>query len=496
MKSYLGKRGYVLIKKNFDEKILLDIKNELTVKPYISKDYADNSKPFKVYLENNQKLYIPKYFGIKKFGNPEKINFSEGDNINVNFSGSLREHQIEPVDCCMKAFNSSGGGILSLPCGEGKTACACYMIGALKKKTLVLVHKEFLVNQWIDRILGEESKDNGFLPNSRIGKIQGKIVDIEEKDIVIGMIQSISMKDYPLDTFDSFGFVIIDETHRCPSKEFSKSLQKINSKYMLGLSATPTRKDGLTKVLKWYIGDILFSRKGKTFSNSIVERYIYDCDNEAYCKELNGHYGKINSAGMINQVSEYMPRTEFICSKIKEYTLEKRQILLLSDRKKMLQDIEKIMINNEITCGYYIGGMKKHKLEESTKKTVILATFQMAQEGLDISTIDTIILSTPKTEIEQAVGRIRPKANPNIKVNSPLVIDIVDNFSIFERQGDKRFKFYKKKQYFIETFKVDMNGNNQEKIDTFEPDDSKVKITVKKKEEEIQLNNFSFSGGL
>ena len=261
------------------------------------------------------------------------------------------------------------------------------------------------------------------------------------------------MKDYPLDTFDSFGLVIIDETHRCPSREFSKSLQKINSKYMLGLSATPYRKDGLTKVLKWFIGDIVFSRKGKSSSNSIVERYIYDCDSEAYCKELSGYYGKINSAGMINQLSEFIPRTQFICNKVKECLLENRQILILSDRKNMLRDIEKIMIDNEITCGYYIGGMKRDKLEESTKKQVILATFQMAQEGLDISTIDTIILSTPKTEIEQAVGRIRPKHNSTGESNIPLVIDIVDNFSIFAKQSEKRYNFYKKRNILLNHLK-------------------------------------------
>ena len=135
MKSYLGKRGYVLIKKKWSEDIIIDVKNELTVKPFISKEYADNTKPFKVYLENKEKLYIPKYYGIKKFGKPEKINFSDGYDINLEFDGSLRPHQVEPIDYCMKSFNNEGGGILSLPCGEGKTACACYLIAKLKKNS-------------------------------------------------------------------------------------------------------------------------------------------------------------------------------------------------------------------------------------------------------------------------------------------------------------------------------------------------------------------------
>jgi len=488
MKSYIGKRGYIIYKSTIKEEELEKIKKELTVQPYVNQEYGEPIKPFPIFLENSEKIYIPKDFGIKKFGKPNEIKLKPGDNISLQFNGDLRPHQIEPISKCLEAFETKGGGILSLPCGEGKTACACYLISKLKKKTFVLVHKEFLVNQWIERILQ-------FLPGAKIGKVQGKKIEIEGNDIVIGMIQSISMKTYPVDTFDSFGLVILDEAHRCPSKEFSKSLQKINCKYMLGLSATPDRKDGLTKVLKWFIGDIIFMRKGKSTLNSIVERYIYDCQDSVYCKELLGFYGKINSAGMINQVSEFIPRTQFICQKIRECLLEKRQILLLSDRKEMLKDLEKIIVEHGGTVGYYIGGMKKKKLEESVTKQVILATFQMAQEGLDISTIDTVILSTPKTEIEQAVGRIRPKVGASEDANPPLVIDIVDNFSMFEKQALRRYQFYKKKNYFIETFKVDKDGGNQQKISTHEPVPVK-KEAEKEEKKETTLKGFGFSSDI
>lgn len=468
MKSYIGKRGYVLIKKEWSPEAIAQTKQELTVKPFSSGDFGDTEEPFPVYIENSQKLYIPKFFGLEKFGKPDQINVPPGEDINLTFNGNLRGHQQEPINACLNAFQSKGGGILSLPCGDGKTACACYLISQLKKKTFVLVHKEFLLNQWVERILGG-TDSHAFLPGARVGRIQGKIIDIEDKDIVIGMIQSISMKEYPLNLFDSFGLVILDESHRCPSREFSKALQKINCPYMLGLSATPNRKDGLTKVLKWYIGDIIFSRKGKSATNSIVERYIYDCGDPDYATELSGYMGKINSAGMINNVASYGPRTDFIIQKIIECTLEDRQILILADRREMLKDLEYALNERKITNGFYIGGMKQSSLEESTKKTVILATFQMAAEGLDISTIDTIILGTPKTDIEQAVGRIRPKVGVTPK-NAPLVIDIVDDFSLFSRQAEKRYSFYKKKNYFIETFRASRDGKTIVKTETWEPD--------------------------
>jgi len=497
MKSYIGKRGYILIKKEWSPAIINSIKQELTVTPFTAGDYGESEDPFPVYSENSQKLYIPKYFGIEKFGPADEIRVPPGDDINLEFSGNLRQHQIEPIDACLKGFSTIGGGILSLPCGEGKTACACYLISRMKKKTFVLVHKEFLLNQWIERISGSDGSP-AFLPGARVGRIQGKIIDIENKDIVIGMIQSISMKDYPLDLFDSFGFVILDESHRCPSREFSKALAKINCPYMLGLSATPNRKDGLTKVLKWFIGDILFMRKGKSASNSTVERYIYDCGDLVYAQELTGYYGKLNSAGMINNIAFYIPRTEFIIKKVVECIESERQILILSDRKEMLKDLENMLNEKSITNGYYIGGMKQASLEESAKKQVILATFQMAAEGLDISTIDTIILGTPKTDIEQAVGRIRPKVGVIAK-NTPLVIDIVDDFSMFSRQADKRYTFYKKKNYVIDTYRASRDGNTVTKIDSWNPNEiddddgsKEKKKTTKISKEPPIIKKFSF----
>ena len=87
---------------------------------------------------------------------------------------------------------------------QRKTVLSLKIIAELKKKTLVIVHKGFLLNQWVERI-------HQFLPDARIGKIQGQVIDIDDKDIVIGMLQSLSMKDYPNDMFDSFGLTIVDE---------------------------------------------------------------------------------------------------------------------------------------------------------------------------------------------------------------------------------------------------------------------------------------------
>ena len=100
-----------------------------------------------------------------------------------------------------------------VPCGYGKTVIGLYLASKLGVKTLVVVHKEFLVNQWKERI-------KQFLPYARIGKIQGSKIFVEGYDIVIGMLQSISMKEYPESTFKDFGFVIYDECHHLGAETF------------------------------------------------------------------------------------------------------------------------------------------------------------------------------------------------------------------------------------------------------------------------------------
>ena len=117
---------------------------------------------------------------------------------------------------------------------------ALNIISKLKRKTLVVVHKSFLMNQWEERI-------HTFLPSAKVGKIQGDCMDIEGKDIVLGMLQSLSSKVYPEDMWDSFGLCVFDECHHLSAEVFSKVMTKIVTPYTLGLSGTMTRKDGLAR---------------------------------------------------------------------------------------------------------------------------------------------------------------------------------------------------------------------------------------------------------
>jgi len=201
--TYLGEKGYSIFKECLSVEEQHFIRTELTVKPFIPKSPIQPT-PFPVYLESPLKLYVPRYFGIETYGPPDRILIPSGNNISIQFNGELRPYQNAIVDKYIKHVGDCGGGLLDVDPGKGKTVMALNIVSRLGKCTLVVVHKSFLLNQWIERI-------EQFLPGARVGKIQGQILDIENKDIVIGMLQSLSMKEYPKDTFRNFGLAIYDE---------------------------------------------------------------------------------------------------------------------------------------------------------------------------------------------------------------------------------------------------------------------------------------------
>ena len=458
MKDYcnLSARGYTILKDKLSESEIKDIKSDLTVQPFVNTDFSKPPPPFPIYKENDRKLYIPRFYGIEKYGQPHTTNLNTPKEIKCKFTKTLRPIQLPIVEAFLNATNKSdygGGGIISIPCGYGKTVLALYLACMLKVKTLVIAHQDFLLTQWKERI-------DQFVENARVGHIQGKYCNVENKDIVLGTLQSISMKDYDPKVFEGFGFVIYDECHHLGAEVFSKALIKTNFKYLLGLSATPTRLDGLSKVFKWYLGPIVYIIKKRVEEEVNVKVIKYKNSDDAYCKEKLNVMGKPMMPTMINNICDFEPRTELILNEIKADLEEGRKILLLSDRREHLKILkEKIdAINPELyESGFFLGGMKKKDRELSEEKNVILATFQMASEGFDCKyPLHTLIMASPKSNIEQSVGRIL-RQEAKYRVFTPKVIDIYDNFSMFSRQGDKRIAFYKKNKYTIDFY----NENNQ-----------------------------------
>jgi superfamily II DNA or RNA helicase len=461
METYIGPRGYTIYKKDLNQDQVKMIKTALTAKPKVNTAMGGQAKTFPVYRESQQKYYLPRMFGVKHFGAPKSVKIHQGCDINQRFKGQLREDQQQIVAKFITHANTHGCGLLELYCGFGKTVLALNIISQLRKKTLIIVHKDFLLNQWVERI-------NEFLPDAKVGRIQGPIIDIVDKDIVICMLQSLSMIDYDDNVFSDFGFTVVDECHHIIAEVFSNSLFKIVTKYMLGLSATMNRKDGMTDMFKMFLGEVVVKVERKNESSVLVKGIEYRSHNHEFDETELNFKGQPHYSKMIVKLCSYNARHEFILKVLIDVLSKAKanghpiQVMMLAHNKNILKYMHDAIEHRRIgTVGYYVGGMKERDLKETESKEIVIATYAMAEEALDIKTLTTLIMMTPKTDVTQAVGRIL-----RVKHDHPLVIDIVDTHDTFKRQWYKRKSLYKKSNYRVEWTNSDAYFNEDASVNS------------------------------
>jgi superfamily II DNA or RNA helicase len=220
---------------------------------------------------------------------------------------------------------------------------------------------------------------------------------------------------------------------------------------MLGLSATPTRDDGLTKVFEWFLGKPVYWEKTREADPDVVVRRIpFDCNEESYRNVPCDNRGEMILARLLTQVCECEPRAEMVDHLLSELVKDKRRrILVLSERKSHLERIEK-GLPKDVTYGYYVGGMKEEIREAGAQTAqVLLGTYAMASEAMNIKTLNTMLMVSPRKKIEQSIGRIL-RVRKDERDVQPLIYDIVDSHDVYESQWRKRKAYYKKCAYRLE----------------------------------------------
>jgi superfamily II DNA or RNA helicase len=234
---------------------------------------------------------------------------------------------------------------------------------------------------------------------------------------------------------------------------------------MLGLTATPQRTDGLTKVFEWFLGPIVFQIQNREEDLTVrVECMRYTSADDAYADPPLDWKGDIVRARLINQIANFAPRTEAVLEWIHDHMLtQSRKLLILSDRREHLAAFEEgLRKRGHTSIGYYVGGMKESDLNKSAECRIILGTFAMAAEGMNIPTLNTILLSTPKSAVEQAVGRVL-RQKPEERSVPPLILDVLDApFPECHGQWRKRAKFYKSCGYKIHWQGEDSSSSSDE----------------------------------
>eukprot|EP00798_Chlamydomonas_sp_ICE-L_P009327 gene9327-biopygen9226 len=407
------------------------------LQPFGQELFAGAPVRFPLFRSSYTELILPKYYGLERFGVPDLSNSADyfhcddaaGGGGRVAFIGQLRPVQESVVSSFLERARDPkvAGGIITLPCGGGKTVVALKIASELACKTLIVVHKEFLLSQWRERI-------EQFMPYASVGLVKAGVTDTHGRDVVLASLQSLSMKSYA-------------------------ALFKTTFRYSLGLSATPDRKDGMARAIVYHLGPPvpLLQFDDSVSSNDRVVRVRvvrFSSDAREYAREEVIHRrvadGRMKAAPcisrMITNVCDFEPRTAFVVELISDVlaSAPDRRVLVLSDRKSQLQHVHDLLVAKGIAVGFYWGGMKPSELKASASRRVICATFPYAAEGVDIPELDTLVFASPKTDVVQSCGRItrfRPDAADT--TNNPLVIDVVDTFAgIFVGQSRKRQRFY------------------------------------------------------
>ncbi len=340
--------------------------------------------------------------------------------VKFDFQGTLRSYQQKAA----KKLLSKDFGTLSFPTGSGKTIVGLYMIAERKQPSLVVVHTRDLAFQWIEKI-------NEFLniPKSEIGMIGGGEVRIGDR-MTVAMVQTLYKHTARIS--QKIGFLIVDECHRAPSRTFTEAVTSFDCKYMLGLSATPWRRDKLSKLIFWHLGDLHYKLERSELIKSgdvlSAEVFIRKTSFRPY------HDPSMEYTQMLAELVSNDDRNRLIAEDIAEEARNHSGVsLVLSDRKAHCETLKSLLkyrhhIIAELLTGDLSPSERQSVLERLKRKEfkVLIATGQLIGEGFDCRDLTTLFLTTPirfKGRVLQYLGRVLRPA-PNKK--AARVFDYVD----------------------------------------------------------------------
>ncbi|MCX5827602.1 MAG: DEAD/DEAH box helicase [Deltaproteobacteria bacterium] len=322
--------------------------------------------------------------------------------VDFTFAGKLRDFQgVAVAEMLKKDF-----GTLSAATGSGKTIMALKIIAQRRQPTLIIVHTKELLDQWVERIgtyLDIPKKEIGIIGNGK--KLIGE-------KITVGIVNSI----YPMarQIKERISHLVIDECHRTPSRTFTEAVSAFDCRYMLGLSATPWRRDGLSKLIFWHVGDVChevdkaaLQESGDILKAEVISR---ETDFLPWC-DPSTEYSK-----MLSELCNDPGRNTLICKDIiKEASNGSGIILALSDRKSHCDTLGAMLRRNgvypDILTGDTVNGERKAIVERLNNGDVrvLIATGQLIGEGFDCKALTTLFLTTPikfSGRVLQYVGRV------------------------------------------------------------------------------------------
>lgn len=358
--------------------------------------------------------------------------------VDIKFKSAIRLTDVQ--ENIVEAATHEKQGVIIAPPGSGKTMMGMELIARHKKPALILVHRQQLLDQWVDRI---QTYLN--IPKAHIGKYSGAKKTIG-KQITVGLLQSFVRSPDLREMYDKFGTIIVDECHHIPAKTFRSVISQLNSEFLYGLTATPERKHNDEELIYVYIGDIIANMADYMTDNDKPETK-FDTIVRETTLAIPFNW-KTDHFDLIAKIISYdTSRNQLIVQDVLTQVSLGRKTLVLSERKEHLKIIE-LYLKGECEVVTFTGddsvASRTSKLRqiEDGHYQVLLATGQIFGEGMHIENLESMVLAFPFSfdgKTEQYVGRLNHASKPKV------LIDYHDkNIPFLDRQFKSRKKIYKK----------------------------------------------------
>lgn len=418
--------------------------------------YGNDRKEIFFYREEGDQIILPRGFlssfevGLRRSGFEPSPKYRTVDS---KFSKRLTKIKLRPhQEPAVQAILSSNQGIYQAPPGSGKTVTILEAVRRSKQKTLILVDKVTIAEQWRERAAEFLGIDIGFIGDGQW----------DERDITVALRQSIYARREEAEKsgfFQKFGLVVFDECHHSSSDSYQFIIQKFSPTHLIGVSATPHKNEGMEKVIKLMLGKLIHRTTDSELQglNILMKPRVEVKETEFYAeykswvfngKEMNNYQSVIKK--LVNDPKRNAQIAFHISS------LEKRKILVVTKRLSHIDTLKDLVSAiAPDTPILKLTGKEKSKERQSILKDIeSLASYvifsTVADEALDIPSLDTLFLVFPTKNaglIEQQIGRIERFSEGK---ESPLVIDYNDkSVSILNNQFYKRLSVYRSKDMNI-----------------------------------------------
>lgn len=334
--------------------------------------------------------------------------------IDLTFTGTLREIQRAVKPDVLAHLNKKGSVILSLYPGAGKTAFTIYLSTVIKMQTLVIAHRVILINQFRDTIAR-------FVPGARVQVLKpGTPVD-QEADYLIVNAESVEKFGF---AFDRVGLVIVDEVHCIATRSMIKSLLFVSPRYLIGLSATPYRSDGLDRLLDLYFGPDKVTR-------GLQRRHTYVQLHTGMEPEVEYNAdGTINWNSVLSWQAANEGRNRLIVDITQRY--QERNWLILCKRKEQ----GRALVEACQAAGDDVTYLMADKNDFNVESRIVVVTVQKCGVGFSHDKLDGLIIASDVEEyFIQYLGRVF-----RTEEGTPLVIDLVDKHKSLQRHATTRKK--------------------------------------------------------